>query len=534
MRLVPSLPALAALSLSLPVIAQMPTAQYDNARTGAYLTETTLTPRNVNPQQFGKLFSLKVDGDVYAQPLLIPNVPIPGKGSHDLLFIATEHNTIYAFDAYGSPTTPLWQANLLLPGESVVTPWDTSCDVIQPENGITSTPVIDPASGTIYVLTRSKNEHLLSANQYHQYLHALDIATGAEKPHSPVEIQAVIHGKGDGSANGQLAFDPLRASARAALLLSNGVVYISWGGFCDARPYHGWLIGYDAHTLQQRVVFNASPDADSAGIWSSLGPAADRDGNIFVVTGQGRFDADPNSRDQANHDQAGRDYGDTVLKLHLDGNTLTPTDYFTPFNAAALARYDTDLGTSGITLLPDQPGPHPHLAILGGKAPLIYVLDRDHLGNFRPDDNIHALQTIRTPSSIFGAIAYWNHNIYVLCLNDSLRDFELKDGQFTLKATSTFHFDYHFATPVISANGNKDAIVWLMRTRARHDPEQPAVLYAVDATDITRTLYTSNQNPTRDRAGNALRFTAPSVFKGHVYVGTQGEIDVYGLLNPKQ
>jgi hypothetical protein len=529
MRLAPSLPAITALALalSLPAIAQIPTAQYDNARTGAYLTETTLTPRNVNPQQFGKLFSLKVDADVYAQPLFIPNVQIPNKGRHDIVFISTERNTIYAFDAYGSPTTPLWQVNLLRPGESVVTPWDTSCDVIQPENGITSTPVIDPATGSIYVLTRSKNEHLLSPNQYHQYLHALDIATGAEKPHSPIEIQATIPGKGEGSRDGQLAFDPLRASARAALLLSNGVVYLSWGGFCDSRPYHGWLIGYDAHTLQQRTVFNTSPDADSGGIWASLGPAADRDGNIFVVTGQGRFDADNNA-----HDPAGRDYGDTVLKLHLNGDTLTPTDYFTPFNAAQLARYDTDLGTSGITLLPDQPGLHPHLAILGGKAPLIYVLDRDHLGGFRPDDNSHALQTIRTPSSIFGAIAYWNHNIYVLCLNDSLRDFELKDGQFTFNAASTFRFEDHFATPVISANGNKDAIVWLMRTRARHDPETPVVLYAVDATDITHTLYTSTQNPTRDRAGNALRFTAPSVFKGHVYVGARGEVDVYGLLPP--
>src|SRR5215831_4056099 len=182
MQLVPSLTAITALVLALPASGQMPTAQYDNARTGAYLTETTLTPRNVNPQQFGKLFSLKVDGNVYAQPLLITNVQIPGKGRHDLLFIATEHNTIYAYDAYGSPATPLWYANLLRPGESVVTPWDLSCDVIEPENGITSTPVIDPATGTIYLLTRSKNEHLLSANQYHQYLHALDIATGKDKP----------------------------------------------------------------------------------------------------------------------------------------------------------------------------------------------------------------------------------------------------------------------------------------------------------------------------------------------------------------
>ncbi len=297
--------------------------------------------------------STKVDADVNAQPLILPGIQIPGKGRHDVLVIATEHNTVYAFDAYGSPITPLWQANLIRPGETAVTSWDNGCPVIEPEVGITSTPVIDPASGTIYVLTRSKNEHLLSSNEYHQYLHALDIATGAEKPGSPVNIRATVPGKGDGSSNGQLSFDPLRESARAALLLTNGVVYLSWASFCDHAPYHGWIIGYDARTLQQRAVFNTSPDADAGGIWASnTGPAADNAGNIFVATGQGHFDADPNI-----HDPAGHDYGDTILKLHLSGNTLAPADYFTPFNAVQLERYDTDLGSGGVTLLPDQPGP---------------------------------------------------------------------------------------------------------------------------------------------------------------------------------
>jgi hypothetical protein len=225
--------------------AQMTTAQVDNARTGANLNEVILSPRNVNAQHFGKLTTFRVDGDVYAQPLFVPGVQIPGKGKHDVIYVATEHDSIYAFDAYGSPSTPLWHVSFLPFGVTTIPERDVQCFFISPEVGITSTQVIDLKTGTLYVLARTKTEHLFSANEYHQQLHALAITTGVEKFGGPVEIKAVVSGRGDGSANGKIAFDPLRENPRAALLLSNGIVYLSWASSCDVGPYHGWVIAYD-------------------------------------------------------------------------------------------------------------------------------------------------------------------------------------------------------------------------------------------------------------------------------------------------
>jgi hypothetical protein len=516
---------IAVFAFEFPAKAQMTTSQYDNARTGAYLNETTLTPRNVNPQQFGKLFTLRVDGDIYAQPLVLASVQIPGKGRHDVVFIATEHDGVFAFDAFGNPSTPLWQVSLLKDGATTIPARDVECPFTQPELGITSTPVIDAKSGTIYVLARTKKEHTSTASDYHQQLHALDVATGAEKSGGPVEIQATVHGKGAGSVNSNLPFEPLRENPRAALLLSNGTVFLSWASSCDVGPYHGWVIAYDAQTLKKKAVFNTSPDADDSGIWASdTGPAADKDGNIFVATGNGVFDVA----------RGGRDYGDTLLKLRLGSQSLKPTDYFTPFNADELNAKDHDLGSGGTMLLPDQPGPHPHLAVIGGKAPMIYVVDRDHLGHYQTRSNSHAVQTIPTPGGIYGSMAYWNHNVYVLSDHDSLRDFEVKDGKLILKATSSFKFEDHAATPAISANGTKDGIVWVMSSKGWNSPDRQAVLYAADASNIANKLYDSSQNAARDGAGKALRFNIPTIFNGHVYVGTKREVDVYGLLPTKR
>jgi hypothetical protein len=501
--------------------AQMTTSQVDNARTGAYLHETTLTPRDVNAQQFGKIFTLKVDGDVYAQPLFLAGVEIPGKGRHDVLFVATEHDSVYAFDAYGASSTPLWQVSLLKDGATTVPEGDVACFFIQPEVGITSTPVIDAKTGTLYVLARTKISHAFSANEYHQQLHALSVLTGAEKFGGPVEITATVRGKGDGSAGGSVAFNSLRENPRAALLLANGTVFLSWGSSCDVGPYHGWVIAYDAQTLKQKGVFNGSPDADDSGIWASdTGIAADNDGNVYAATGNGRFDAA----------KGGRDYGDSLLKLSFDGRDLGLADYFTPFNADELNRNDDDLGSGGPMLLPDQPGPHPHLALIGGKAPLIYLLDRDRLGHFQPDSNSHAVQTISTPGGIFGSMAYWNHNVYVLTDSDALRDFEMKNGKLVFTASSSFKLKDHAATPAVSANGDKDGIVWVLGSKGWNSPDRTAVLHAADASNITHELYSSEQNAGRDRAGWALRFNMPTIVNGHVYVGTKREVDVYGLL----
>lgn len=503
--------------------AQMTMSQYDNARTGAYLTETKLTPQNVNPQQFGKLFTLKVDGDVYAQPLFVAGVEIPGKGRHDVVFIATEHDSVYAFDAYGNPSTPLWQVSFLKDGSSTIPAYAVQCPFIVPEVGITSTPVIDAKTGTLYILVRTEQTHLLARNNIHQRLHALAVTTGAEKFGGPVEISATVKGHGTGSVNGNVIFDPLTENPRASLLLSNGSVYLTWASSCDVGPYHGWVMAYDAQTLKQKAVFNTSPDADDSGIWASdTGPAADKDGNVFVATGNGRFDVA----------KGGRDFGDSLLKLN--GQSLRPLDYFAPFNADALDECDDDLGSGGPMLLPDQPGAHSHLAIVGGKAPVIYLLDRDHLGRYHAGSNLNAVQTIGTVGGIYGSMAYWNHHVYVLSDSDALRDYEVKNGRLKEKAVSSFKFADHAATPTVSANGDKDGIVWVVSSKGWNSADRTAVLHACDAANISHELYNSNQNASRDQAGKALRFNIPTVVNGHVYIGAKKEVDVYGLLAVKR
>ena len=267
------------------------TSQYDNARTGANLNETRLTPLNVNAQHFGKLFSFPVDGDVYAQPLFLGGVEIPGKGRHDVLLIATEHDSVYAFDAYGNPRTPLWQVSFLQDGFTTVPARDAQCPFIEPEIGITSTPVLDAKTGTLYVLARTRDRLGMLSNIYAQRLHALAVTTGVEKLGGPVGIHASMRGTGTGSKDGTVSFNSLRENPRAALLLNRGSVYLTWASACDVGPYHCWVMSYDANTLKQKAVFNASPDGDDAGIWAGdTGPAADASGNIFLATGNGAFD----------------------------------------------------------------------------------------------------------------------------------------------------------------------------------------------------------------------------------------------------
>jgi hypothetical protein len=516
----PTSPLYALLALALSAGAQrVITSQYDNARTGANLAETTLTPRNVNAQNFGKLFTFQVDGDVYAQPLFLRGIEIPGKGRHDVVFVATEHDSVYAFDANGNPTSPLWQVSLLTDGFTTVPARDAECPFIAPEVGITSTPVIDPDSGTLYVLARTKDRSTLLESEYGQRLHALAVTTGAEKFGGPVVIQASMSGSGRGSSFGKLSFNPLRDNPRAALLLNHGTVYLTWASACDVGPYHGWLMAYDARSLRQKAVFNASPDGDDSGIWAGdTGPAADKAGDIFVATGNGRFNAQ----------KGGRDYGDTLLKLN--GESLKITDYFAPFNVDELNAGDSDLGSGGPMLLPDQPGAHSHLAVIEGKGGVLYLVDRDHMGHWQAANNSHALQTIAVPNGVFGAMTYWNHYVYVLSDSDALRQFEVQDGKLSLKAASGNTFPGVSATPIVSANGPKDGVVWVLRSKTWNGPDQRAILYAYDASNVSHELYDSEQNTGRDRAGLALRFNMPMVVNGHVYVGVKHEVDVYGLL----
>ena len=293
------------------VTAQILTSQVDNARTGANIHETILTPANVNARQFGKAFVLRVDGGVYAQPLYVPHVPIPGHGSPNVLFVATENDSVYAFDADSAAGTPLWHANFLKSGAgiSTVPSQDVMCPFIQPGIGITPTPVIDPQTGTLYVLARtSEGGGTFASPHYAQRLHALALTTGQEKFGGPVEIAAP-------------GFDALHELPRAGLLLVNGQVILTWASSCDVKPYHGWLMAYDHQTLKQTAVFNTSPDAGESGIWQGdTGPAADAQGNIYAATGNGQFTAATN----------GHDYGDSLLKLVVERGNLPVRDYFTP------------------------------------------------------------------------------------------------------------------------------------------------------------------------------------------------------------
>ena len=509
-----------ALLSSPPSFAQVATAQYDNARTGANIHETSLTPANVNVRQFGKVFTYAVDGDVYAQPLLMPNLEIPGQGRRNMIFIATENDSVYAFDADGKSTMPLWKTSFIRPesGISALGTRDVRCPFIEPVVGITSTPVIDPGSGTIYVLARTKER-----GGYAQKLHALAIANGEEKPGSPVTISATVKGRGEGNKSGRLDFDPLLENPRAGLLLANGNVYLAWASSCDVGPYHGWVMAYNAKTLAQTAVFNDSPDDSQSGIWQGdTGLAADDDGNIFLATGNGGFDAD----------SGGRDYGDSALRL--DGHNLSVLDYFTPFNQKHLDNADDDLGSGGPVLLPDQEGDHRHELVAAGKGGTIYVVDRDHMGRFHAGNDNQIVQSIPgMVGSFFATAAWWNGHLYFAGDNGVLMDFRVNRGRLSPEPAyrSQSKISRPGATAEVSANGTGDGIVWLIDSGGRDWRRGgQAVLRAYDAENVGHEIYNSEQNPDRDRPGGGLHFAIPTIANGHVYVGTRGQVDVYGLL----
>jgi hypothetical protein len=498
----------------------------DSFRTGQDLTETVLTPANVQAVQFGKLFTYAVDGYVYAQPLYVSNVSIPGKGVHNVVFVATEHDSVYAFDAdsnLGANAAPLWHDSFINPaaGVTTVSPNDVNTGDIVPEIGITGTPVIDASSGTLYVVAKTKEVSGGSTN-FVQRLYALDITTGAEKFGGPVVIQATLPGTGDGTdGQGHVAFSPLRENQRSGLLLQNGVVYIVWASHGDNGPYHGWVIGYNAQTLQQVAAFDTTPNGGLGGIWmSGAAPAADNTGNIYVSTGNGTFDAQT----------GGSDYGDSALRLSTSGG-LSLTDYFTPFNQANLDAADADLGSGGVLLLPDQPGAHPHLMIFTGKEGKIYVVDRDNMGHFHAgiDSIVQVL-----PGAVGGAWstpAYFNGNVYYSTVGDVLKAFQLANGLLSTSPVSqaSVAFGYPGATPSISANGNTNGIVWTLQTDA-YGSSGPAVLHAYDASNVSRELYNSDQVGARDVLGGAVKFTVPTIANGKVYVGTETGLSVFGLL----
>lgn len=497
----------------------------DNARTGLNTNETVLTPANVASTNFGQVFTQPVDGFVYAQPLVMTNLTIPGKGVHNVVFVATEHDSVYAFDAdndSGGNSLPLWQRSFINPAAGVtsVASADVGCTDLLPEIGITSTPVIDPVTGTIYV--EAKTEEVTNgATTFVHRLHALDIATGAEKFGGPVVIQASVPGTGDGNDGaGMVPFDPQMHMNRPGLLLSQGVVYLAYASHCDNGPYHGWVISCDAHTLAFSNVFNTTPNGGLGGIWQSgNGPAADTAGNIFVMTGNGTFDSTTNN-----------DYGDSFLKFSTT-NGLQLADYFAPFNQDALSSADEDLGSGGPMLLPDAVGSvaHPHLLVGCGKEGKIYLLDRDNLGKFNSANDNQIVEEL--PNAVGGtwsSPAYFNSTIYYLGSGDVLNAFPISQASIsaTPSAQGPTSFGFPGATPSISANGTNSGIVWAIESDA-YGNNGLAILHAYDATNVASELYNSdnvNQDP-----GGAVKFAVPTIANGKVYVGAQYTLAVYGL-----
>jgi len=507
--------------LAWPARAQVLTGQQNNARTGADTTETRLSPRNVNVRTFGHLFRIPADGDVYAQPLVMPRLRLGDGRIRDVLFVATEHGSVEAWDADSATGHPLWRAGFARPeaGVTAIPNRDLHCPFIKPEVGITCTPVIDAQSATLYVLVRTREPGTGGATRYVQRLHALDVATGRERAGSPIEIQGAVKGAGSGSLDGRLAFDPLRENPRASLLLAGGRVWLCWASSCDVGPYHGWVMSFDPKTLASSGSFVTSPDADDSGVWQSdTGPAADGLGRVFVITGNGKFDGD----------RGGRDFGNSVLAFDGAARLL---DSFTPHDQASLDAQDGDLGSGG-PILAGGDANGPLRLVFGSKAGRVYVLDPAHLGGYNQARDAGALQSFEASSGEYGAPAYWNGHVYIQGSDVPLRDHPLKKGRLSERpvAESKDTMPNPGATPTISAHGRRDGIVWLIQSKPFGSEDRPAIVRAFDASNVAVELWNSEQNAARDRAGIALRFNTPTVWGGRVYVGTRGGIDVYGLL----
>ena len=498
------------------------TYHYDNLRTGQNTNESTLTTANVNTNSFGKLGEFSVDGRVDAQPLLLSNVAIPNKGTKNVLYVVTEHDSIYAFDAdsiNSSGGTALWLVSALPSGET--TSDDHGCSQITPEIGITSTPVIDRGRNAIYVVAMSKD----SNGGYHQRLHALDLTTGAELFGGPKTVQATFPGDGANSSGGTLTFDPKQYAERAGLLEVKGTIYTAWTSHCDFQPYNSWVMSYNADTLAQTSVLNLVPNGTGGAIWMAGGAlGADASGNIYFVMGNGDFDTTLNS----NGFPSNSNCGNCFAKISSSA-PLTLVDYFTPYNTVSESDSDTDFGSGGELLLPDVvdgSGNTRHLAVASGKDAAIYVVDRDNMGKFSTaKNNIYQVISGQLGGGVFSKPSYFNGTVYYGAVGDAIKAFPITSGMLatTPSSRSVHTFTYPGATPVISANGTAAGIVWVVENSV------PAALHAYDATNLANELYNSNQaSGGKDNFSNN-KFITPMVANGKVYVGTSSSVAVFGL-----
>jgi len=506
----------------------------DNDRTGANLAETILNVANVNTNLFGLIFSRPVDDQIYAQPLVMTNVNILGRGMRNIVIVCTVNDSIYAFDADNpSVTTPYWTDSFINP-PTIVPPSNADMSAIgacghayqdfSGYMGIVGTPVIDPAAGILFVVVRTKE----NGSTFVQRLHALDVTTGSERPGSPVVISATCAGNGDGNVSGTITFDPERQNQRPALVLAKGVVYITWSSHCDNGPYHGWVMAYSATNLQQVAVWNDTPNGSDGGIWmSGQGPSADTNGNIFITTGNGSVDAS--------------DYGESFVKLALptSGTNMTVTSYFTPFDWSSLNGADLDLGTAGLLLAPGT-----SLAISGGKSGTLYVVNRDNMGGLSSGNaNIVQSWTPNGASEIHGGPVWWNgpNGSFMYVWPDSgdhLRQYQFTGSQFNTtpyaQGTTTGGGGSPGGVLAVSANGTNagSGIIWAIvnTTSSANQAVVSGTLHAYNAQNVSTELWNSQQ-VSRDAVGNLAKFVPPTVANGKVYLATfSNRLNVYGLL----
>jgi hypothetical protein len=500
------------------------TYHYDNLRSGQNTNETTLTPANVNQTKFGKLGSFNVDGRVDAQPLYLSNVAIPNVGTKNVLYVVTEHDSVFAFDAdsvNGNTSTILWQHSVLALGETSSD--DRGCGQVTPEIGITSTPVIDRGRDAIYLVAVSKT----SGGNYIHRIHALSLTTGAELFGGPTTITASYPGSGANSSNGNVVFDPSQYNERPGLLEVGGAVYTTWGSHCDGGPYTSWVMSYSADTLQQTSVLNLVPNGNEGGIWmAGTAPAADTSGNIYFIVGNGDF----GTTLDANGFPVNKNCGNCFVKISSTA-PLTLLDYFTPQNTVSESNADTDFGSGGPVLLPDvvdSTGTTRHLAVGSGKDANIYVVDRDNMGKFNAanDNSIYQQINGQLAGGVWAKPSYFHGTVYYGAVGDSIKAFPIVTGKLatTPSSQSGHTFGYPGATPSISANGTTNGIVWVVENSSN------GVLHAYDATNLATELYNSTQAANNRDQFPANKFITPVVVNGKVFIGTPNSVAAFGLL----
>lgn len=513
------------------------TYKQDNNHSGDQTNETILNTSNVNANNFGKQVSYSVDGQIYAQPLYVPNLTIGGT-AHNVVFVATENDSVYAFDAdQTSAVAPLWHTNYL--SSKIISPTnlDVNCNDMKPLNGLSGTPVIDTSTNTMYVVVLTEDITNAQPGTFTYKLHAIDITTGQDKTGSPVTIKASVPGTGVGGNGSTVTFDPAHQRQRAGLLFSQGKVYVGFGSICDNNPYHGWIMSYsyDGTAFQQLHVFNSTPNGTRGGYWGGGGAlTADSAGNIYGVSGNGSFNGTS-------------DFGDSFIKLSPD---LKELDYFSPFNQVCLDQEDADLGSGGPLLIPGQ-----NRMIGAGKEGRIYVVDTNNMGKYTNPfsgttfcQNQQGSTTIdkivqelpsRTINGLFTSGAYFQtasgqQFVYYAGSNDAMKAFAFSGGMLSSSPFSVGADTYSFTggNPTVSSNNGAagTGIVWALAPQPRAaDGSQTAVLFAYDALTMTK-IYSTQMNASRDDLGSYVKFSAPTVANGEVFVGTQSSLVIYGLI----